>query len=506
MNISNQDIEYLLSLKKVGVDTTSPGLSALYKYISSPYNVSSNLILQGNDKSYIQLTNVGNSTLKMNNELIKTSSVLDNVLLFRITETPSSNLFNVHLSFNDILFYKNISIEIDFGIHQNAQLNVYLPQFLDNDTLTTDAIDFLKTYRQKYQIETIPSNYIFSHIVIKSTKDTTISIHRYDNEPKNVVQMENVYVIQNSFIYKLFSQVVNNNESVIVEDTNRVKVGDKYLVYNNIPLNESLISKSRGLFFSRDDCFFTAFKFADVQHALLDKFNKLFGLVLGNKYSIINNLNKLYQDKENLKGSLYPKHLFQLYNGYFCGVYDSSDYRNKALEIVKRETSVDYSSQNIRESLVTIRITALGTSNLNGNQNMLQQLSKFDFINLSMDPMNIWVTIKNKELNLLEQILSKNKINFSIKAVKIETCYLSNYKKKLLLALTKSVQNYILCGMNKEIIVSSEQFIKPVEEVRETDILKNYSSVISEEYERIRRKIEKNQMKLQKLIAVKPSN
>lgn len=461
MNLSKEDIEYLLTLKKVCVDTTNSGASNLYKYISSPYTIGSNFIIQGQDSSFIQLTNLGNSTLCVNNEPIKSSHSLDNVLLLRINKDITEKNYNIDLSFDDILHYKKINLEINFTNFRDSTLTVKLPEFIKSNQLSEKAIDFIRTYRQKYQINIIPLNYIFSHINIKTNSTTRVVIQRFDGETNNALQNENIYLVYNDLVNSIFNKTKFVHEPIMYEKPPIISIADKYIVYENIPLNESTISSSSGLFYSRDDCLISAYKFNNIPNGVLDKVKKNYGFVIGDSTNLIQNLNILYSDKTNLKGTIYPKYLFQLFNGSYCAVYDSMDYRNKALELIEPLTYYGNTLPS-RDSLVTIKIIGVGTKNFNINFNTLVNISKdLQFINLSMNSTYIWITIRKDDINSVTQLLETKNIQYTVGDVQINTSYMTKYKKLQLSNLLNTVSDYILIGNNRELIVSSRKYVKP---------------------------------------------
>ena len=453
MNLSKQDIDYYSSLKKVAVDTLNPGIASLYKYISGPVSIQSINILQGNDNSFTQLSNPGNAFLKINNHLVKLNNIMENELVLRINKIINESESTIQITFNDLLFYKKIVLEVDFvNDNQLNQLNIQLPIFIENEQLTKEAIDFLSTYRQKYQLEILPKNYLFSHIQIYSNSNTNINIIRYDNEEVSRVNKQNIYITNNSKINNYYLESADSKQLLLSPNQNIINEGEKFIIYQNIPLDNMIIGNSNGLFYSKDECTFLAYKSENVSKYILDHYNKIFSFVVHHNH-FYNKLKILMEDKTYPKGQVYPKYVFKLFNGSYVFGYDDFEHRNQAMELLEHSTYIEFNLP-IRENLVTLKFENQGTKSIKVNYNMLKIISEIDnIVNITMNLDNIWITIEDCYLNKFIDTLNNLSLSYTSHSSKVELSYLTKYTKNNLMLNLENKQ-YMLLGNNSELILA----------------------------------------------------
>ncbi len=458
MNLSNQDIEYLYSLKNSAVNIQNTGLGNFHKYLVSGYSINNNYLIEGPDNSVTQITNPGGKNIRINNELIKFSSTIDNNnILLRISKKINDNTYDINITFDDLLYYKNIKIEIDF-INENSTLNINLPNIIENDLLTPTFINFYENYKVKNQMDIIPINYIFNHIQIKSNPSTIINIHRNDYEETNNIEKENIYIISNKTINKLL-QKQQTNKNIIILENNHIIEGDKLAIYKNIEISSDNLKNNLGFFYERNDSNLVAFKLIDVPDNIKNSFSRYFGLVLGDYESMIEKIKILINNNRYPIEHIYPQSIFQLLNGAYCAVYSSMNNRNNAAELL---TFSNYHSKNlpIRDNLYTFKIHDFGSSNIQSNYKLLTLISSLSYINnVTMNNNTIWITIEYSYLDSFLDILNKNSMKFEYKETIIYSSYLTKYILKQLYNEINQIEKYILIGNNRELIISKDKII-----------------------------------------------
>lgn len=444
MNLSKADIEFLLTLKKSFINTNKGNI---YKYLSGPFSVNSNYVIEGPDNSFSQLTNPGGSTLKLGNEYIKTSSSLDANLLLRINKTIDSSNYVLYLSFDDLLNYKNISVEFFFK-NIRSTLHIYLPLFIDGrGKITQKGIQFFSFYRQKFQINSIPINYLLNHISIKTNlENSNIVIHRHDGETTSEVEKGNLYFVYNSTLDKLFTETNVSKSPIRYLLESPIVPGEKVQVAENIELTKLVTPNLLGCFFVKNYYNVVAF------NQLVSDSKNLYGVILGDLDSLLEKFKLL------LVNSIYPYGLFVLYNGAYCVTFTKEEDRNKVQSMFIKEPYIPKINP-VRGILYTFHIKGCCTNEPTQNYHFINQIiSKLKIINLTMNNENIWITIEENSLEECTRIIESYNVEYTRRHTTVHSSYIHKVIKDYLEEITGNCRNYVFSGTSKELISDLDNF------------------------------------------------